>query len=155
MDSKTVKEVSKLSYGVYIIGAKADGKMNGMTAAWVTQVSINPPLVAACINKKHYTAEMIEKSKAFTVNVLSEKDFDLARKCGYGSGRNTERLKDVELDFKVTGAPIIKGSAAYMDCELRQIVEVGDHSLFVGEVVASGENDLPCMNFDSVRFFGK
>jgi len=154
MAHDTEKKVRKLSYGVYIIGANADGRLNGMTAAWVSQVSESPPMVSVCIDASHYTSEMIEKSKAFSVNVLSDKHFDLAMKCGFGSGRHTERLKDVELEFMVTGSQIIKGAAAYMDCQLRQVIDIGDGRLFIGEVVASGENDLPCMKFDSKRFFG-
>ena len=149
------KKVRKLSYGVYIIGAEADGRLNGMTAAWVSQVSEFPPMVSVCIDASHYTSEMIEKSRAFSVNVLSEKHFDLAMKCGFGSGRNTQRLKDVEIEYKLTGSPIIKGAAAFMDCELRQIIDIGDGRLFIGEVVASGENDLPGMKFDAKRFFDR
>jgi len=154
MQATARPKVIKLSYGVYIIGSGADGRINGMTAAWVTQLSIAPPLIGVAINKSHYTCELIEKSRSFSVNVLSEKDFDLAVKCGFGSGRNTTRLGAEQVCFKKTGSPVLIGSAAYMDCALKEVVSCGDHRLYIGEVVESGESGLQCMRFDDERFFG-
>ena len=70
MGGNAVEEAFKtMTYGVYIIGTAARDKINGMTAAWVTRVSVDPPLLLAAISKGHYTSDLIRASKAFSVNL--------------------------------------------------------------------------------------
>lgn len=146
-------KVRKITCGVYIIGVKAEGRTNGMTAAWVSQASMVPPMVSVSINKRHFTGELIEKARCFSVNVLSEDCRELAVRCGFGSGREVDRLSEGEITYMKTGAPILKQCAAFMDCELRQTADAGDHRIYIGEVVESGETDKAAMLFDERQFF--
>lgn len=63
--SQIEKALDLLTHGVYIIGVKYGPKINGMTAAWVNQVSSKPPMVSVAIGKTHYTSELIPKAKFF------------------------------------------------------------------------------------------
>ena len=153
MENIEMPKVRKITCGVYVIGVKAEGRTNGMTAAWVTQVSMVPPMVCVSINKRHFTGELIEKAKCFSVNVLSENCRDIAVRCGFGSGREVDRLSDVDAMYLKTGALVLKQCAAFMDCELRQSVDAGDHRIYIGEVVESGETDKAPMLFDEKEFF--
>lgn len=153
MDNVEMPRVRKITCGVYIIGVRAGGRTNGMTAAWVTQASMVPPMVCVSINKRHFTGELIERAKCFSVNVLTADCRELAVRCGFGSGRQIERLSDAEVTCMKTGAPVLKQCAAFMDCELRQIADAGDHRIFIGEVVESGETDKAPMVFDEKEFF--
>ncbi|MBL7224916.1 MAG: flavin reductase [Desulfobacteraceae bacterium] len=57
-----------ITLGVYIVTVKADDKINGMTAAWVSKTSRNPPMVKVSIGETNYTNELIKKAKYFVVN---------------------------------------------------------------------------------------
>jgi len=147
--SDILDALKRMTYGVYIIGAKADEKINGMTAAWVAQVSSKPPMVMVAVGKTHYTRELIEKSGSFSVNILASDQYELVRKCGFTSGRDTDKLAGEELTYKVTGAPILPDSAAYLDCKVVERYEIGDHVVFIGEIMAGGDNLKPAMIYNS------
>lgn len=153
MDNVEMPKIRKVTCGVYIIGVRAEGRTNGMTAAWVTQVSMVPPMVCVSINKRHFTGELIEKARCFSVNVLSADCRELAVRCGFGSGREVDRLSEVDVTYMRTGSPVLKQCAAYMDCELRQTADAGDHRIYIGEVVESGETDKAPLVFDEKEFF--
>ena len=147
--------MERMKYGDYIIGVKTDEQTNGMTAAWVTQVSIRPLLVLISVGKTHYTSQMIQKAGCFSVNMLRPDQFELAKRCGFGTGRGKDRLAGLELLFKKTGAPILADCGAWLDCKVHKLFDVGDHMLFVGEVVEMGDTGAELMVHDEVAFFGK
>lgn len=146
--SDVLNALKRMTYGVYVIGAKVGEKINGMTAAWVAQVSSEPPMVMVAVGKTHYTRELIEKSGFFSINILASDQHELVRKCGFTSGRDTDKLAGEELTYKVTGAPILPNSAAYLDCKVVERYEIGDHVIFVGEVVAGEDNSKPAMVYN-------
>jgi len=151
--SEIEKVFDLLTHGVYIIGVKYGSKINGMTAAWVNQVSSQPPMVSVAVGKSHYTSELISKSKSFSVNILSPNQMELARKCGFVSGRNHDKLNKKEVAFQATGAPILNNSAAYLDCKLSHQFEVGDHILFIGTVIKANIKNQSVLIFRSSDFF--
>ena len=147
------KALDLLTHGVYIIGVKYGTQINGMTAAWVNQVSSQPPMVSVAIGKTHYTSELISKAKSFSVNILSPNQMELARKCGFISGKNQDKLQEEEITYQATGAPILTNCAAYLECNLAQQIEVGDHILFIGTIVNADNKDKSILIFRSKDFF--
>jgi flavin reductase (DIM6/NTAB) family NADH-FMN oxidoreductase RutF len=111
-----------------------------MTINWVTQVSFDPKLVAVGIEKGAVTHELVSESGVFVINTVSREDRAIVRKF----------TKPVEVDLDahtlngfpfhdgVTGAPILDQAPAFVECEVRQPVDVGGHTLFIGEVVNTG-----------------
>ena len=151
--SQIEKVLDLLTHGVYIIGVKYGSEINGMTAAWVNQVSSQPPMVSVAIGKTHYTSERISQAKSFSINILSPNQMELARKCGFSSGRDQDKLIDEELAYQATGAPILSNCSAYLDCTLSHQFEVGDHVLFVGTVVEANVKNQSVLIFKSGDFF--
>lgn len=145
--------LDRMTHGVYLICVKTERKTNAMTASWVTQAAEKPPIILVSVRKTHYTSELIPEAGVFSVNVLSASQYDLARKCGFGSGRKTDRLDGVETVYKTTGAPILKECSAYLDCKLVDQLDVGTHLVFAGEVVDAGTTSAPAMVFKSSDFF--
>ena len=151
--SQIKKALNLLTHGVYIIGVKYGKKINGMTAAWVSQVSSQPPMVSVAIGKTHYTSELISKAKSFSVNIPSPNQMELARKCGFISGKNQDKLQEEEIISQSTGSPILSECATYLDCTLFHQFEVGDHVLFVGTVVEANTKNQSVLIFRSGDFF--
>ncbi len=138
--------LQKCSYGVYVIAAQADGKLNGQIANTVFQVTSDPATVAVCINRNNLTHELIGKSRAFSISVLSEEaPMPFIGRFGFKSGRDTEKLDGVQYKAGTTKSPIVlEHATSYMDCELIGSLDVDTHTIFVGrvvdaEVVGAGE----------------
>jgi len=151
--SQIEKVLDLLTHGVYIVGVKYGSKINGMTAAWVNQVSSQPPMISVAIGKTHYTSELISQAKSFSINILSPNQIELARKCGFNSGRDQDKLQEEELNYQATGAPILSHCAAYLDCTLSHQFEVGDHMLFIGTVIKANSNNELVFVYKSGDFF--
>ena len=154
MCSSEIREViDLLTHGVYIIGVKYESRINWMTAAWVNQVSSRPPMISVAVGKSHYTSELIPKAKSFSVNILSPVQRELARKCGFTSGRKQDKLREEELTYQATGAPILNNCTGYLDCELSHQIEVGDHILFIGTVIKANNKNQSVLIYRSSDFF--
>lgn len=125
---------------VVLVGSQKDQKYNVMTASWQMPVSINPPLVAVSIQKRHLTTEYISTTGAFTVNVPG---YDILRSvhyCGTVSGRETDKFAATGLTpvpGKKVPAPLIAECLAGIECRVWNTYDGGDHFIFVGEVMAA------------------
>ena len=129
-----------LPYGLHIVGSRAGERRNGMTINWVSQVSFDPKLLAISVEDTAFTHELITEGGVFALNTVAREDRAIVRKF----------TKPVEVDLEAmtlngfglhdgrSGAPILDQAPAYVDCEVRQAVPVGNHTLFIGEVVDAG-----------------
>jgi flavin reductase (DIM6/NTAB) family NADH-FMN oxidoreductase RutF len=121
--------------GLYILTVKEGEKLNGMTAALVSRVCPDPPLVMVSIGKKNYTNELIKKAGHFVINTLAEGQQDIGRHFGFVSGREVDKLKDVEYFTGETGTPILKKTMSYLECEVVNALDTNGNTLFVGKVI--------------------
>jgi len=146
--SKDINKVlRKLEYGVYVVtmGKGTDG--NAFTASWLTQVGSEPPMVALAIHNKHQSARLIKDAGAFAVNLIAEGQDDYA-KVYYGPAESGYRKLEsaTVTDAPGTGSPILGGVVGYLDCKVVETVATGDHTLFIGEVVAASyESNKPIL----------
>ena len=146
-----------ISTGVYIITVRKDNKINGMTAAWVTQVSFKPQMITVAIAPQRYTYGLIEQSGYYCINALPEEAIELAKHFGFKSGRTTDKFKGIMYRNALNGSPVLEDAYAYLECQLVNTCEAGDHTLFNGIVVDSGElkPDATPLLFEWGKFFGK
>jgi len=126
-----------LVHGVYVVTTRLEDVVNGMTASWVAQVSLKPLLLMASIAPARYSHRLIQESGVFAVNVLADTQVELGKRFGYKSGRQVDKFAGLEWTTAATGAPILPQAYAYLDLKLRDTFSSGDHTLFVGEVVAA------------------
>ena len=126
-----------VSYGMYIVSSHYDGKINGQIANTVFQVTAEPPQFTVCINKNNLTRELIEKSKVFTISVLSEDaSMQFIGRFGFKSGRDIDKFKEIEYKIGKTGAPIVlENTLSYFECELSGNMETETHILYIGKVI--------------------
>ncbi len=133
--------LEKIVNGVAIVTSKRKNDVNGLSVAWMTQVSYSPPLVMVCVGKEKYTHEFIEDSGVFAINILSERQRDVAKLFGLQSGRTSNKFNEIGYDLKKSGAPILKDCLAYVDCTVHKSIDVGDTTLFVGEILEASVNN--------------
>lgn len=141
----------EMPYGLYIIGSKEpDGRVNGMMADWVMQVSFEPRLVAVSFEPTSHTLENVKERQFFTVNLLSQDDpsMELARQFAQPysgakvEGRKSEEAAKVHykldgLDYRLTenGCPVLDAALAWFECLFHDEQELGDHVLITGDVI--------------------
>jgi len=110
------------------------GQPFGLTANAVASVSLEPPLVLACVEAGSDTHPRIRAAGAFAISVLAADQEALARR--FAGGEAADKFRDVAYRREVTGAPVLEGALAWVDCRLWAEYPGGDHTIFVGEVVA-------------------
>ena len=127
-----------LPYGLYVVGSRAGDRRNAMTLNWATQVAFEPKLVGIGVEKTSLTHQLIAEGGCFTINTVDREDRAIVRKFTKPVEVEGSTLNGFPFHDGVTGAPILDQAPAYVDCEVRQSVDVGNHTLFVGEVVDAG-----------------
>jgi flavin reductase (DIM6/NTAB) family NADH-FMN oxidoreductase RutF len=147
----------KMPSGLYVVGSTDGGsRRNGMTTNWVTQISFDPKWIGIGVESTAFTHELIEAGGVFAVCLVDREDRAIVRKF--------TKPVDVDLDGKtlngfpyverVTGAPILAQSVAYLDCAVRERVVAGNHTFFVGEVVDCGflkDEDTEVLRMEDTR----
>jgi flavin reductase (DIM6/NTAB) family NADH-FMN oxidoreductase RutF len=146
-----------MPYGLYVLGSsdKAE-RRNGMTINFVTQLSSDPKWIGVGVERGAFTHGLIEAGRCFSLCVIDREDRAIVRKF----------TKPVEVDLaaqtlngfsyieRVTGAPILAQSVAFLDCEVRDTMTVGEHSFFAGEIVDAGflkPEDTPVLRMEDTR----
>jgi flavin reductase (DIM6/NTAB) family NADH-FMN oxidoreductase RutF len=147
------KAMSCMPMPVTLIGSSWEGKNNVMTASWVAYSSGEPPLLSIFIRKTHLTRQLISASREFVVNVLASDQAEASEVCGTVSGRKADKYAKAGLktqQAEKVSVPLIEGCMANLECEVVAEYEVGDHTLFVGEIVAAhaGDHWEPLVRFD-------
>ena len=131
----------KMPSGLYVVGSRSGTKRNLMTLNWATQVSFDPKWLGIGVERDALTHELVDEGGVFTLNLVSREDRAIVRKF----------TKPVEVDTEArtlngfayhdaprTGAPVLDQAVAFLDCEVRERVAVGNHTLFLGEIVDAG-----------------
>lgn len=116
----------------------SDNKPNVMTAAWGGVCCSKPPCVAVSLREATYTHGNILKRKAFTINIGNTKLVNEIDYFGISTGRNVNKLEVTDLTAiasEVVDAPYIEEFPLVLECKLKQVVAIGIHTQFIGEVV--------------------
>jgi flavin reductase (DIM6/NTAB) family NADH-FMN oxidoreductase RutF len=123
---------------VAVVGAAADGILGGLTAAWVTRVSMAPPLLMVSIGHERYTWELLAAAEEFTVSLLAEGQVAEARLFGLKSRRDEDKWSQVDHVLMGGGVPALAHCSARFLCSIKHRFATGDHDCFVG-LIASAE----------------
>lgn len=130
--SAEISDVFKyITQGVYVISVSNGQKQNAFTAAWVMQVSFDPPLICFSINPDHYSYQLLQEKGICCISVLNGEQSAIAEH--FGSPVKDKMLAYSWLDTK-TGAGALADGIAYFDCQVEQYSEAGDHVIVVCRV---------------------
>jgi flavin reductase (DIM6/NTAB) family NADH-FMN oxidoreductase RutF len=130
------------SSGVTVVTATHTGEGHGMTVNSFTSVSLEPPLIIISLQGDSRTQELVSLANAFAVTILAEDQQDLSDRFAGRVPDTEDRLAGLEIETLLTGAPLLKGGLAYLDCRVVQTIPVGANSLFLAEVVAARSNGV-------------
>ncbi|GAB6987763.1 flavin reductase [Nocardioides pyridinolyticus] len=130
--------VGHLASGVTVITTEVEGKRHGMTASSVTSLSLEPPMMLVCLNRKVPTAGAVEAAGKYVVNILGEGQGELASQFAAPSN---DKFRCVAVSTGTTGLPLLGDALAHIECEVVETVVGGTHTIFLGRVVSATAGD--------------
>jgi flavin reductase (DIM6/NTAB) family NADH-FMN oxidoreductase RutF len=138
VDSQAFKDVmSQFASGVTVVTTQLNGQHFGLTVSAFTSLSLDPPLVLICLDKKVHAHGIIEQSKVFAVNILRSDQVEVGIRFAGLRPEIQDRFEGMTCGTGVTGSPILPNCLGWIDCNLWERYDGGDHTIFVGEVLAS------------------
>ncbi len=130
---------------VMVSCASSEQRPNIITLAWVGTVNSDPPIVSISIRKERLSYQMVKDSGEFVVNLVSRELMKATDYCGVKSGREMDKFEVCHLSAQaVPGmdhAPAIAQSPVYLACKVRQVMDLGSHTMFLGEIVSMGAQE--------------
>lgn len=139
-----------LSYGLYVLTAREDGRDCGCIVNTVTQLTENPTRIALSVNKQNFTNEVIQRTGVFNVSVLTEAaTMDLFRHFGFQSGRDVDKFAGRTDPTSENGLRYIDGPAnALISGKVEQAIDCGTHMLYIALVTEARKlSDAPSMTY--------
>ena len=121
------------SYGVYVLSSVNKGSYCASTVTWVSQASFEPPLISVCIKRNSASYKVVRESKRFILHILSKDQKDLAASFFKSTLIDGSKINGHSFEI-LNGMPLINGFPAYLVCDVVEILDSGDHPLFMAEV---------------------
>ena len=141
LDPDTLRAAMRAwSAGVTVVTAAYEGIKHGMTVNSFTSISLNPALITVSLQQNTRTHELVSKSKAFGLTILSTEQTRLSNLFAGRIPGVEDRFADLQTETLVTGSPLIVGGLSWMDCRVVQTFDAGMNTLFIAEVVAARGN---------------
>ena len=131
----------KIPNALVLVGSRSGVERNGMTTSWVTQLSMQPVLIGVSVDNDAVTHRLIRDGGSFTVNLWDAADTRVFVKFSKPAIDDGSSLNGRPVRAASTGAPVFEEAIAWMDCEVRQHLDLGTHTLFIGAVVDAGIRD--------------
>ena len=128
------------SYGVYILSSVNEGEYCVSTITWVSQASFEPPMISVCIKRNSASYEIVKKRGEFILHLLGDNQKELASTFFKPTIFENEKLNGQEFSL-ANNLPLLKDIPAYIQCKVVEVLENGDHPLFLAEVVDAKINN--------------
>lgn len=142
LDGDLVNRVTwKIPNALALVGSRAGDERNAMTTSWITQLSMEPVLIGIGVDNSAVTHRLISEGGSFTVNLWNAGDTRVFVKFSKPASYDGAALNGRAVRDGLTGAPIFDEAIVWIDCEVRQAIDFGTHTLFAGEIVDAGIAD--------------
>jgi flavin reductase (DIM6/NTAB) family NADH-FMN oxidoreductase RutF len=142
LDDELLNKVTwKIPNALALVGSRSRDERNAMTTSWVTQLSMDPVLIGVGVDNDAVTHRLISDGGSFTVNLWDSNDTRVFVKFSKPATDDGTTLNGRAVRPATTGAPVFDEAIAWMDCAVRHRLDLGTHTLFVGEVVDAAIRD--------------
>jgi len=142
IDDELLNRVTwKIPNALVLVGSRSGDERNAMTTSWVTQLAQEPVLIGVGVDNDAVTHRLIAEGGSFTVNLWDATDTRVFVKFSKPATDDGATLNDRPVRAAATGAPVFEEALAWLDCEVRHTLDLGSHTLFVGEVVDAAIRD--------------
>jgi len=129
--------MARLAASVVVVSARVGTGFRGLTATSLVSISTDPPMVLVGLDRMTMTRNAVIETKAFNVSVLTRSQEFIAERFAGRAPAVAAAWNEVPHHVGANGLPLIDGCAAWLECNLAQVHEAGDHDICVGEVEAA------------------
>ena len=129
------KALGRLASGLFIVTARHEDKEDAVLASWVNQCSFEPPAITIMLATTRPARLLVEASNAFTLNILGEDSKEMLKHFFKAPTPGVSIFKGLKVSSGHQGINILDDAVAYLECEVAEQVPVGDHVLYIGEIV--------------------
>lgn len=141
LDDELLNKVTwKIPNALALVGSRSGDERNAMTTSWITQLSMEPVLIGVGVDNTSVTHRLISQGGSFTVNLWDADDTRVFVKFSKPAADDGVTLNGRAVRSASSGAPVFEEALAWMDCEVRHSLDLGTHTLFVGEVIDASIN---------------
>jgi flavin reductase (DIM6/NTAB) family NADH-FMN oxidoreductase RutF len=130
--------LGRVASGEFVLTARRDGREAGRLMSWVQQCSFSPPQVTVAVNKAGDILELLPDGATFVLNVIPDDSKKLIVHFGKGFAPGAPAFEGLEVRRDGDSPPVLLAAHAFLRCVVASRVDVGDHVLLVGRVVAGG-----------------
>ena len=143
----------KIPNALALVGSRAGDDWNAMTTSWITQLSMEPVLIGIGVDITAVTHRLITDGGSFSVNLWSPEDTRTFVKFSKPATKVDMTLNGRPISEASTGVPVFDEAIAWMECEVRQSILLGTHTLFIGELVSGyiGEDEIRAAALSDTR----
>lgn len=129
-----INALCSLTTGIYVMTVREGDRRHGMSSSWVTQVSGDPPLLMASVDRRHFTHDVVVRSGRFALNIVGRRGKHLEDYFYSPASRRPDNLESVACEESAAGLPLLRDALASLECRVVQAHTAGDHSLFVASI---------------------
>lgn len=130
--------LGRFSSGVTVVTVASGSEKTGLTVSAFSSVSLNPPLVLVCIDKRSPSIDMIHRVKAFAVNILTDEQAAVSNQF---ASKTVDKFEGITHSSGPLGQPLLNNALVRMECSLWNAVDAGDHIVFFGQIESSEVNE--------------
>ena len=130
-----IKDImSNFAASVTVVTSRSEGRDHGLTVSAFTSVSLEPPLILVCVEYSSHSLAAMRAASGFTVNMLREGMGDLAMTFASKDEDKFSGISTIEPVFEGAGLALPEASFAILECQTMEVIEAGDHAVFLGQV---------------------
>jgi len=142
LDPELINRVTwKIPNALALVGSRSGDEWNAMTTSWITQVAQEPVLIGVGVDTESVTHRLITSGRSFTVNLWDAANTRPFVKFSKPATKEGMALNGWPIVEGSTGAPVFEDAIAWMECMVRDALDCGSHTFFVGELVDAGVNN--------------
>jgi flavin reductase (DIM6/NTAB) family NADH-FMN oxidoreductase RutF len=134
MQNELMRALASLATGIYVMTVRDGERRHGMSSSWVTQVSGNPPLLVAAVDRRHFTHDVLSRTGRFVLNIVGRSSRALEDYFYSPAARRADNLDAVAWEDSPRGQPLLRDALASLECRNEHVYPAGDHSLFVAAI---------------------
>lgn len=145
-----IEELKHLTTGIYVLTVRRGDVRHGMSSSWVTQISGEPPLISASVDRNHFSHGLVAETGRFGLNVVGRRSRRLEDFFYSSAAKAENNLESFATLDAPSGVPLLREALVGFDCAVERAVDAGDHTIFVARVewVRRGEPDVPVTSLD-------
>jgi len=130
--------LGKIPSGVGVLTSKNGAEESAMLASWFQQASFDPPMITVAVNKERPIQSLIQASKKFCVSIFHTNQKELFSHFAKGFQPGENPFDGIGFERRATECAVISDAMSYLDCELINSVDAGDHTVYLGRVIDAG-----------------